>query len=189
MQLSSWVDRSVTPGSYDGTMETLPVVEPLPVDVIRSRRRRKTVQAYVADGRVRVLIPAGLSPDDEEKIVSEMVAKATRRLTAKSVDLPARAQHLSRRYGLPAPTSIEWSERQLVRWGSCSPGAGTIRISSRLAAMPEWVLDWVIVHELAHLEVPNHGPRFQALVGRYELGERAEGYLIAKSEDDPVRSG
>ncbi len=48
--------------------------------------------------------------------------------------------------------------------------------------MPEWVLDWVLVHELAHLAVPDHGDRFKALVSRYELGERAEGYLIAKSE-------
>jgi hypothetical protein len=48
--------------------------------------------------------------------------------------------------------------------------------------MPHWVLDWVLVHELAHLEVSNHGERFKALVGRYPLAERAEGYLIAKSE-------
>jgi predicted metal-dependent hydrolase len=48
--------------------------------------------------------------------------------------------------------------------------------------MPVWVLDWVLVHELAHLAVPDHGEQFQAIVGRYELGERAEGYLIAKSE-------
>jgi hypothetical protein len=41
----------------------------------------------------------------------------------------------------------------------------------------------VLVHELAHLAVTDHGEKFQALVGRYELGERAEGYLIAKSEE------
>jgi hypothetical protein len=48
--------------------------------------------------------------------------------------------------------------------------------------MPGWVLDWVLVHELAHLEVANHGERFKMLVSRYELAERAEGYLIAKAE-------
>ncbi len=56
-------------------------------------------------------------------------------------------------------------------------------MSNRLAAMPGWVLDWVLVHELAHLEVANHGPRFQVLVGRYELAERAKGYLMAKGEE------
>jgi predicted metal-dependent hydrolase len=59
---------------------------------------------------------------------------------------------------------------------------GRIRISDRLATVPDWVLDWVILHELAHLAVPDHGERFQALVSQYELGERAEGYLIAMSE-------
>jgi hypothetical protein len=49
--------------------------------------------------------------------------------------------------------------------------------------MPGWVLDSVLIHELAHLAVPNHGPNFQALVARYRLGERAKGYLIAKGEE------
>jgi hypothetical protein len=153
----------------------------LPVEVVRSRRRRKTVQAYVTQGRVRVLIPAGLPREEEERIVNDMVARATRRLTSQTVDLLTRARELSRRYGLPLPRLIEWSDRQMKRWGSCSPD-GSIRISSRLAAMPGWVLDWVIIHELAHLEIHDHGPRFEELVSRYELGERAEGYLIAKSE-------
>jgi hypothetical protein len=49
--------------------------------------------------------------------------------------------------------------------------------------MPAWVLDWVLIHELAHLEVPDHGPRFKSLVDRYELAERATGYLMARSEE------
>ncbi len=156
----------------------------MPVEVVRSRKRRKTVQAYVADGRIRVLVPAGMPQEEEERVVRDMVDRATRRLASTEVDLPARAALLSRRYQLPAPIAIEWSDRQLVRWGSCTPSAGKIRLSRRLAAMPGWVLDWVIVHELAHLAVSDHGPRFRALVNRYELAERAEGYLIAKSEGD-----
>jgi len=155
----------------------------MPVDVVRSKRRKKTVQAYVAEGRIRVLIPAGLPRAEEEKIVKDMVARATRRLRSSTVDLRVRARTLAARYRLPAAATIEWSDRQLSRWGSCTPNEGKVRISSRLAHVPEWVLDWVIIHELAHLAVPDHGPRFQELVGRYELGERAEGYLIAKSEN------
>jgi len=154
----------------------------LPVDVVRSKRRKRTIQAYVVDGRVRVLVPAGLPLDEETRLVDSMVARVTRRFTSTTVDLDARARQLARRYDLPVPTTVEWSDRQLTRWGSCTPSDGKIRLSNRLAAMPGWVLDWVLVHELAHLVVSDHGERFKALVARYELGERAEGYLIAKSE-------
>jgi predicted metal-dependent hydrolase len=72
-----------------------------------------------------------------------------------------------------------------TRWGSCTPATGTIRISDRLARMPGWVLDYVLVHELAHLAVPGHSPAFWRLVHRYPKAERAMGYLIAKGGDDP----
>lgn len=155
----------------------------LPIDVVRSRRRKRTIAAYVADGRVRVMLPDGLPADQEAQLVKEMAAKAIRRFTSTQVDLAARAGSLAHRYDLPSPESIEWSDRQLTRWGSCSTGSRRIRISRRLATMPRWVLDWVIIHELAHLVFANHGPGFGALVARYELGERAEGYLIAKAEE------
>jgi hypothetical protein len=154
----------------------------LPVDVIRSARRKRTSQAYATGGRVRVLIPAHLSASEEAAVVAELVRKVTRKLTTKTIDLESRAREVAQKYSLPTPTQVVWSERQNLRWGSCSPESGRIRISSRLAGMPGWVLDWVLVHELAHLEVPNHGAQFKALVNRYELRERAEGYLIAKSE-------
>ena len=159
----------------------MPDMSQLPVEIVRSRRRKRTAQAYEADGRLRVLVPAGMSQEDEASIVATLVGRMSRKLSTREVDLGTRARELADRYGLPAPEIIEWSDRQQVRWGSCASD-GQIRISSRLAAMPGWVLDWVVIHELAHLQVPNHGPQFQELVGRYELGERAEGYLIAKSE-------
>lgn len=68
---------------------------------------------------------------------------------------------------------------QNKRHGSCAPGRGTIRISHRLATMPRFVLDYVIVHELAHLAQPNHGREFWLLVNQYPKTERARGYLMA----------
>jgi predicted metal-dependent hydrolase len=50
-----------------------------------------------------------------------------------------------------------------TRWGSCSP-AGALSFSWRLILAPEWVLDYVVAHEVAHLREMNHGPRFWALV-------------------------
>ena len=157
----------------------------LAVEVVRSKKRKKTAQAYVVDGRLRVLIPAGLEPDTEAGLVADLVRKTTRRLSSEGVDLHSRAVKLAKRYGLPTPTTIGWSNRQMRRWGSCTVSEGRIRISDRLASMPDWVLDWVILHELAHLAVPNHGPRFQQIVSQYELGERAEGYMLARSEISP----
>jgi len=154
----------------------------LPVDVIRSKRRKRTSQAYETGGRVRVLIPAHLSHREEADVVAELVQKVASQIASRTVDLEERAHEVARKYDLPSPTRIEWSDRQKSRWGSCSPRDGTIRISSRLVRAPVWVLDWVLVHELAHLVVSDHGEHFKWLVSRYELAERAEGYLIAKSE-------
>lgn len=151
----------------------------LPVEVIRSPRRRKTVHAEVSDGRFRVLVPFGMDQVAERELVDRMVERLKTKLDTGAIDLEERATTLARRYGLPRPRSVEWSHRQMRRWGSCSPREGKIRISSRLAKVPTWVLDSVIVHELAHLEEPNHGRRFTQLLSRYELHERATGYLMA----------
>jgi predicted metal-dependent hydrolase len=99
---------------------------------------------------------------------------------AAAIDLEARASRLAAQHDLPLPTSIRWVENQGTLWGSCTPENGTVRISSRLAGEPLWVLDYVVVHELAHLREPGHGPDFQAIVSRYPRAERAIGYLMAK---------
>jgi predicted metal-dependent hydrolase len=57
---------------------------------------------------------------------------------------------------------------------------GELRSRRRCHPFPVWVLDYVLVHELAHLAVADHGPRFHALVARYPRAERAVGFLIAK---------
>jgi predicted metal-dependent hydrolase len=87
---------------------------------------------------------------------------------------------------LARPAQISWSDNQEWRWGSCTPASRSIRISSRLAKEPGWVLDYVIVHELAHLDVPRHDAAFWALVSRYPLAERARGFLIARGLEPDV---
>jgi predicted metal-dependent hydrolase len=150
------------------------------VEVVRSAKRRKTVQAREVDGVVRVSIPASMSRAEEERWVTEMVERIERQRRSDGVDLEVRASRLARRLGLPKPRSITWSDHQEWRWGSCTPAAGTIRISSRLAGEPAWVLDYVIVHELAHLRIAAHDAAFWALVDRYPKAERAKGFLIAR---------
>lgn len=178
-------------GMPEGIPETTPegtyheIVGQVPYEIVRSRRRTKTVQARLVEGRVRVLVPAEMSEKEAERWAEEMSRRIDRKLKAGRVDLTRRAGLLASRHRLPSPDSIEWSDRQQQRWGSCTGRTSRIRISTRLAEVPGWVLDYVVVHELAHLVEPNHGPRFQELVDRYPLAERARGYLIAKADSEP----
>jgi hypothetical protein len=152
------------------------------VEVRRSTRRRRTVSAYREDGRTVVLIPARMTRADERYWVEAMLA----RLTAQEArgrptdeDLMTRAGDLSSRYleGRAVPTSVRWANNQANRWGSCTPIDGTIRLSTRLRGMPRYVVDYVLLHELAHLIVPDHGPAFWKLLTPYPRTERARGYL------------
>ena len=76
----------------------------------------------------------------------------------------ARAAALSAAHldGLAVPASVRWVDNQHRRWGSCTPADRSIRLSSRLRSMPEYVVDYVLVHELVHLLEP--GPR-RAVLG------------------------
>ncbi len=159
------------------------------VEVIRSAKRRKSVSARIVDGRIVIRMPHWMSKAQEREYVESLVAKLVRQHTAEAVDLSARARQLARRYDLPAPTSIRFVSNQASRWGSCTPATGDIRISDRIAGFPGWVLDAVIVHELAHLVEVGHGPDFQALADRYPRQERAYGFLLAMQlTDDEVES-
>ena len=162
---------------------TEPARASLPVEIVRSRRRRKTVQATIVDGVIRVQAPASMSKRELDEHVSYLVARLERRYRSESVDLEARALRLSKRFSLPKATSVVWAD-QRSQWGSCTPLTGEIRISNRLAAYPPWILDYVLVHELAHLVEANHSPAFNALVAKYPLAERARGFLMAISFGD-----
>jgi predicted metal-dependent hydrolase len=154
----------------------------LPVEIVRSPRRRKTVSAELVGGVVRVQVPSWMRADDVDRHVAELVPRLERRFRSSHVDLPARAAELARRHRLPRPTSVVWAENQQRQWGSCNVHTGEIRISIRLADHPTWVLDYVLVHELAHLVHADHSAAFKALVDQYPLAERARGFLMAKDD-------
>jgi predicted metal-dependent hydrolase len=158
---------------------------PADVEVRRSARRRRTVTAYRELGRTVVLIPAAFSQAEERRWVAQMVAKLQtreerrRRSLGGDTELMARARALSAAHldGVAQPVSVRWVDNQHRRWGSCTPADGSIRLSSRLRTMPEYVVDYVLVHELVHLLEPGHDERFWALVARYPKAERARGFL------------
>lgn len=165
-------------------MSTVP--DPTAVEVRRSARRRRTVSAYRDGERIVVLLPDSFTAAEEVEWVQRMVDRVERaenRRRPSDEDLGVRAAALSDRYlgGLAVPGSVRWVENQQSRWGSCTPGDRTIRLSVRLQTMPSWVVDYVLVHELAHLLEPRHDDRFWGWVERYPLAERAKGYLLGWS--------
>jgi predicted metal-dependent hydrolase len=156
------------------------------VEVRRSKRRRRTVSAYRDGDRIVVLIPASLSKKEEAEWVESMVERLERqeqRTRPSDDELLKRALALSDRYfgGIAMPESVRWVSNQNARWGSCTPGDRTIRLSERLQGMPSWVIDYVLVHELAHLFEPSHDARFWGWVDRFPHAERAKGYLLGWS--------
>jgi predicted metal-dependent hydrolase len=152
------------------------------VEVRRSARRSRTVSAYREDGRTIVLIPARMTAAEEKRWVERMLdrldARESRQVRGDE-ELAARAWELSRKYlgGRAKPRSVRWVTNQNTRWGSCTPSEGTIRLSHRLQGMPDYVVDYVLLHELAHLLEPDHGSRFWSLLDAYPRTERARGYL------------
>ena len=146
------------------------------IELVRGTRRRKHVEAVLVGDRLRVSFPRWMSIDE-----AQVTARGARRTHA-----PAhRFVGDRRRRPRPAPgarvraararASVRWVDNMRQRWGSCTPEDGSIRVSSRLAAYPAWVLDYVLVHELAHLVVASHGPAHDALVDRFPLRRAGPG--------------
>jgi len=129
-----------------------------------------------------VLLPARMSRAEEQHWVTVMLGRLEareRRQRPSDDELAVRAKTLSERYlgGRAAPTSVRWVSNQRGRWGSCSVDDRSIRLSDRMRAMPAYVVDYVLLHELVHLLVPGHGPAFWAELDDYPHTQRARGYL------------
>lgn len=165
----------------------------LSIEVIRSHRRKKTVQARMDGDRLIVYLPAGLNRKEEDQLIEEMKQKIEKRQLRKQLNddiyLRNRADELNRRYfgNRLRISSIRYVTNQNKRSGSCTPVDGSIRISHKLAQMPEWVLDYVIMHEITHLVHPDHSRQFWEKVNEYKYAERARGFLICRGMEDAGR--
>lgn len=156
------------------------------VEIHSSTRRKKTGAAHWSGSRIVVQIPARLRGAERVIFVDDLVARLLAQrpqVAAGDVSLEERAAVLAERYndGV-APASVRWVSNQRARWASCSPSSREIRVSGRLRQCPEWVIDAVLVHELAHLHVADHSPAFYELANRHprqeESGLFLEGYAL-----------
>jgi hypothetical protein len=162
------------------------------VRILRSARRLKTVAARWVGDMLEIVAPAGITDAELAPIVERLRDRMQRRrarvATPSDDSLEIRAQELNQRYfdGQLKWTSIRYVDNQNSRFGSCTHETGTIRLSARLKQFPTWVLDYVIVHELAHLIHPDHSKAFWEATNRYPRTERARGFLIGShlAEDE-----
>ena len=152
------------------------------IRVIRSSRRKRSISAYREQGAIVISVPAKLSNSKVSQVIPEMVEKILSREAREKIsdsELFDRAHALLQRY-LPeftvTPASVTWRAMN-ERWGSCTTVDRTIRISDRLNGAPGYVVDYLLVHELIHLQVPDHGPDFELLLARFEESDKASAYL------------
>ena len=162
------------------TPDPAPVPRP-DVEVRVSKRRKKTAGAHWEGDRIVVVVPTHLRGAERDDMVAHLTGRLTRHrphLHTSDAHLAERARALGRAYLDGAePASIRWATNQTKRWGLCTLATREIRISSRLRVAPSWVLDAVVVHELAHLLEPNHSPRFRELEERYPRRHDADLFL------------
>ena len=173
-------------------METDPLQFAPPIRIVASRRRRRTVAARLRSGVLELLVPDWMPHVERERWAEEMrgrLAKRMERAQPSDAKLAARACVLSDRHfgGRLRLTSIAFADMSHL-WGSCTFTTGEIRIATRASSLPDWVLDYLVVHELAHLEHSDHGPAFHELENRYPLTERARGYLMAIDQGATART-
>lgn len=169
------------------------------VEIRLSSRRRKTVSAVVRGDRLIISLPENMPAAERRRWTEELISRARKKMELAEPSLreklAARADFLNKKYldSKAAYSSVEWTARQKSLFGSCSAGSGKIRISSRVRHFPGWVLDYIILHELAHLIHPDHSPAFHSLVNRYERHREAEaflsGYACARSVEPEASAG
>lgn len=152
------------------------------IEVRRSTRRHRSVGAHRENSVTVVVVPERMpitvARAHALELHERLLARAQKRVRTDS-ELAVRADRLRREYlpAAPEPRSIRWSSRQARRWGSCTSFDRSIRISTRLQGMPDYVIDSVIVHELAHLVEVTHSPAFYALTDAFPDYQRGNAFL------------
>ncbi len=160
----------------------------LQVKLKRDRRLKRTMRwERMADGSLLVRVPLRtpnrvIGPLLDE-IRGQLIKAVTARTRRTDEDLHQRATRINQKYfdGQMQWNAIRWVAGMHTRLGSCSRGGttdGEIRISEKIKDWPEWVVDYVIAHELMHRKHPNHSASFWSeLRAAFPLTDRARGFI------------
>lgn len=167
--------------------DNLTFVDGIEVRIHRKRVKNLRIRVVAPDGHVEASTPLCMSRAQVEAFVrsrAEWIARQQQRLQTS----PQRIAELASKEecavwrdliaALVPPLVEKWEEvlgvhagslayrNMRSRWGSCQPETGRICINTRLALYPPECLEYVVVHELAHLLEANHGPAFYAILDR-----------------------
>ncbi len=168
-----------------------PKGNPIPVVIRRDKRLRKSARwVQQGDGSILLRVPHRtprwqIEPllEDVARGLGRIEQRRTRGAARTDSDLQARAEHINRTCfkGKISWAAIRWVSNMEKRLGSCTNGGqndGHIRISNRIRDWPQWVIDYVIAHELAHRVHSNHSKAFwKYLEAGYPLTARARGFI------------
>ena len=150
--------------------------------VVRKERRRRSISAFRQGGVIEIHIPAKMSKRQELEMIPEMIAMVLRREGRSrktdqqllEIGMELLAKYLPD-FDVP-PASINWRNMS-ERWGSCTTVDRTIRISDRLIGAPNYVLNYIIFHELIHLRIPGHDQDFYNYLNRFTDQQKCEAFL------------
>lgn len=170
------------------TITTEAVIDGERVRITRKRVNGISMRIKSPEGPVLVSAPY-LTPDfliaafvrDRRAWIAWQRAELAKRPMARASDASKKeaAEWLKAVKGATPPLVAKWERiigvragklayrNMTSRWGSCQPKTGRICINTRLALYPPECLEYIVVHELCHLVVSGHGPRFKALLDTY----------------------
>ncbi len=128
--------------------------------LIFEERRKGLTGKLVKGNYVEIKVPIGADETAKNQAISKLLSRIFSSYFLK--DITERVQYYNRTYYQEEIETVRLKNNQ-TNWGSCSTKRN-INLSSRLLFAPTEVLDYVIVHELAHLKEMNHSPRFWKIV-------------------------
>lgn len=154
------------------------------IKIIRSSRRRRTSSAKIVNNTLEIRVPDHLSEDEIQEIAESLKKKVDNKIALAQceIDLEERAAMLNEKYleGKAHWSSIDWSQAQKKRWGTCVLPPRRIWINDSLRNVPDYVLNQVIIHELVHTFIRgNHSEEFYEWARKAPDYDKAEGYLEA----------
>lgn len=162
--------------------------------VVTYRKTSRLSMRIGKNGEVRASAPFGMPESEVQRFVDEhrdWIAKAMQNTAARQEQrqafydqlplttrqecreatermnaiIPPLVEKYSNLMGVK-PSSISY-KATISKWGCCHTRSKRIMFSAYLLLLPEWCIEHVVVHELAHIIVPNHSAKFYAVMDKY----------------------